>query len=103
MLVLDASASMAFPLATQGKWVQACRIAIGLAAVANSAGDPIGVMVAGEHGVPQLPPRTRRGMIGEAARLFESVSPAGSASLAPGAVSRSPDAAHRAHLGLSRG
>jgi uncharacterized protein (DUF58 family) len=83
MLVLDASASMAFPLATQGKWVQACRIAIGLAAVANSAGDPIGVMVAGENGVPQLPPRTRRGMIGEAARLFESVVPAGSASLAP--------------------
>jgi uncharacterized protein (DUF58 family) len=83
MLVLDASASMAFPLATQGKWVQACRIAIGLAAVANSAGDPIGVMVAGENGVPQLPPRTRRGMIGEAARLFESIAPAGSASLAP--------------------
>jgi uncharacterized protein (DUF58 family) len=83
MLMLDASASMAFPLATQGKWVQACRIAIGLAAVANSAGDPIGVMVAGEHGVAQLPPRTRRGMIGEAARLFESVAPAGSASLAP--------------------
>jgi uncharacterized protein (DUF58 family) len=83
MLMLDASASMAFPIATQGKWEQACRIAIGLAAVANSAGDPIGVMVAGEKGVAELPPRTRRGVIGEAARLFESVAPAGSASLAP--------------------
>jgi uncharacterized protein (DUF58 family) len=51
--------------------------------VANSAGDPVGVMVAGEKGVAQLPPRTRRGVIGEAARLFESVAPAGNASLAP--------------------
>jgi uncharacterized protein (DUF58 family) len=83
ILMLDASASMAFPLASQGKWTQACRIAIGLAAVANSAGDPVGVMVAGERGVAQLPPRTRRSVIGEAARLFESIEPAGSASLEP--------------------
>lgn len=83
ILMLDASASMAFPLATQGKWTQACRIAIGLAAVANSAGDPVGVIVAGERGVAQLPPRTRRSVIGEAARLFESIEPAGSASLEP--------------------
>jgi uncharacterized protein (DUF58 family) len=79
--MLDASASMAFPLVTQGKWAQACRIAIGLAAVANSAGDPVGVLVAGERGVAQLPPRTRRGVIGEMARLFETVAPAGRASL----------------------
>jgi len=83
ILMLDASASMAFPLASQGKWTQACRIAIGLAAVANSAGDPVGVMVAGERGVAQLPPRTRRSVIGEAARLFENIVPAGSASLEP--------------------
>jgi uncharacterized protein (DUF58 family) len=83
MLMLDASASMAFPLATQGKWEQACRIAIGLAAVAQSAGDPVGVVALGEKGVAQLPPRTRRGVIGEAARLFETITPAGSASLVP--------------------
>ena len=83
ILILDASASMAFPLVTQEKWTQACRLAIGLAAVANSAGDPVGVMVAGERGVAQLPPRMRRGVIGEAARLFESIVPAGSASLEP--------------------
>ncbi len=81
MLMLDASASMAFPLATQGKWTQGCRLAIGLAAVANGAGDPVGVIVAGERGVAQLPPRTRRGVIGEAARLFETIAPAGRASL----------------------
>jgi uncharacterized protein (DUF58 family) len=82
-LLLDASASMAFPLATQGKWVQACRIAIGLAAVAHGAGDPVGVIVPGDEGVAALPPRTRRGVIAEAARLLEMVAPAGSASLVP--------------------
>ena len=83
LLMLDASASMAFPLASQGKWTQACRIAIGLAAVAHSAGDPVGVVVAGEKGITQLAPRTRRGVIGEAARLFEAINPAGRASLEP--------------------
>ncbi|MEP7087576.1 MAG: DUF58 domain-containing protein [Gemmatimonadota bacterium] len=80
-LMLDASASMAFPVTTQAKWTQACRIAIGLAAVANSAGDPVGVMVAGDRGVSQLPPRTRRGVVGEMARLFETIAPAGRSSL----------------------
>ncbi len=83
MLMLDASASMAFPISTQGKWTQACRLAIGLAAVANSAGDPVGMMVAGAAGVAQLPLRTRRGVIGEAARMFESITPEGNGSLAP--------------------
>jgi uncharacterized protein (DUF58 family) len=84
MLMLDASASMAFPLATQGKWTQTCRVAIGLAAVAHSSGDPVGVLVAGDKDIAQLPPRTRRGVIGEAARMFESTTPAGNASLVPG-------------------
>ena len=84
ILMLDASASMAFPIATQGKWTQACRVAIGLAAVAHSSGDPVGVLVAGDKDVAQLPPRTRRGVIGEAARMFESTTPAGNASLVPG-------------------
>jgi len=84
MLMLDASASMAFPIATQGKWTQACRVAIGLAAVAHSSGDPVGVLVARDNEVSQLPPRTRRGVIGEAARMFESTMPAGNASLVPG-------------------
>ena len=82
-LLLDASASMAFPIATQGKWEQACRIAIGLAAVAHGAGDPVGMVVPGEKGMAELPPRTRRGVIAEAARLLEMIVPAGSASLVP--------------------
>ena len=82
-LLLDASASMAFPLATQGKWAQGCRVAIGLAAVAHGAGDPVSVVVPGEKGMAALPPRTRRGVIAEAARLLETIAPAGSASLVP--------------------
>jgi uncharacterized protein (DUF58 family) len=82
-LLLDASASMAFPIATQGKWEQACRIAVGLAAVAHGAGDPVGVVVPAAKGVAALPPRTRRGVIAEAARLLETIVPAGSASLVP--------------------
>lgn len=83
MLLLDASASMAFPLATQGKWMQSCRIAIGLAAVAHAAGDPVGVLVAGAGGIARLAPRTRRGVIAEAARMLESVAPEGRATLLP--------------------
>ncbi|MEP7066168.1 MAG: DUF58 domain-containing protein [Gemmatimonadota bacterium] len=83
MLMLDASASMAFPVATKGKWEQACRVAIGLVAVARGAGDPVGVIAPGERGIAQLPARTRRGVIGEAARLLETVTPGGRASLVP--------------------
>ena len=82
MLLLDASASMAFPLATQGKWAQACRhrdrARGGRAQRRRSGGRR---RSPGSTGVAQLPPRTRRGVIGEAARLFESIAPAGSASL----------------------
>ncbi len=62
---------------------QACRLAIGLAAVAHNSGDPVGVAVPEERGIAQLPPRTRRGVIGEAARLLERIVPAGGASLVP--------------------
>src|SRR4051812_15825188 len=44
-IVLDASASMAFPLATHAKWKLAQEIAIGLAAVVHADGDPVGVAV----------------------------------------------------------
>ena len=93
-----------FPSRTQGKWTQACRIAIGLAAVAHSAGDPVGVAVASEQGIAQLAAahaarRDRRGRAPVRARS----TPAGSGSLEPVLVARAPDAAHRAHLRLSLG
>ena len=86
MIVVDASASMAFPSATIDKWVQACRVAIGLAAVALAAGDPVGFIVPANEGVHALMPRARRSVLAEAARLLGSVEPAGSEPIAPALV-----------------
>jgi len=84
MLVLDASASMAFPLATRAKWSQAQKIAIGLAAVVHGDGDPVGVAVRDEHDLEHVvPPRTRRGVVAEIARVVDAARPAGADPLAP--------------------
>lgn len=86
-VVLDASASMAFPEEGRGavtKWEQACRLAVGLLAVAHAAGDPVGLYVPTAEGLRALPPRSRRGAVEEAARLLEGVTPGGAAPLAPG-------------------
>ena len=45
-IVLDASASMAFPLPSLGKWSLAAQAAIGLAAVARNSADPVGLVIA---------------------------------------------------------
>jgi uncharacterized protein (DUF58 family) len=82
MLIVDASASMAFPPDESGKWRQAKRLAVGLAAVAHASGDPVGTIVVGPGGMHQLPPRTRRGVVGEIVRLLDAVTPAGDAPLA---------------------
>ena len=83
-IVLDASASMAFPLATRAKWQRAQEIAIGLAAVAHASGDPIGLVVAEGNGPARtLPARTRRGVVDELARIVTSVEPSGSPPIAP--------------------
>src|SRR5512147_1874098 len=49
-IVLDASASMAFPVATRAKWQRAREIAIGLSAIVHADGDPVGVAVHDERG-----------------------------------------------------
>lgn len=82
LLVADATASMAFPARSLAKWRMACDIVIGLAAVAHAARDPVGLMVAGAGGMRQLPPRTRRGIVGEIARALDSTVPAGSGTIA---------------------
>jgi uncharacterized protein (DUF58 family) len=84
MLVLDASASMAFPVATRAKWRLAQQIAIGLAAVVHADGDPVGVALRDDRGVERVvPPRTRRGVVSEVARVVDGVQPAGADPLAP--------------------
>ncbi|MEO8636673.1 MAG: DUF58 domain-containing protein [Gemmatimonadales bacterium] len=81
ILLLDASASLAFPEDTHGKWVQGCRLAVGLAAVARSDGDPVGLIVPGPSGELRLPPRAHRLAVAEIARALDETTPAGSASL----------------------
>lgn len=83
-IVLDGSASMAFPLATREKWRRAQEIAVGLAAVAHADGDPVGIVVQEAIGrMRVLPPRTRRGVVGEIARVIDACQPEGTLPLAP--------------------
>ncbi|MEP6495706.1 MAG: DUF58 domain-containing protein [bacterium] len=91
-IVIDASASMAFPVATRAKWQMAREIAIGLAAVVHADGDPVGVAVHAARGTMRiLPPRTRRGVVSEIARVIETADPGGTESLASTIVAvRSP-------------
>jgi uncharacterized protein (DUF58 family) len=74
---------MAFPPPTFDKWGQACRVAIGLAAVALAAGDPVGFVVATASGARSTAPRARRSVLEEGARLFADVEPGGSEPLLP--------------------
>ena len=82
ILVLDASASMAYPAASHAKWAQARRLAVGLAAVAHAQGDPVGARIATS---PEraLAPRTRRGVVGELAAVLDDVAPTGATPMAP--------------------
>jgi uncharacterized protein (DUF58 family) len=82
LLVLDASASMAFPAETSAKWVQARRLAVALASIANATGDGVGWLIAG-HPRAARPLRARRGVVSELARLVDAITPTGDAPLAP--------------------
>ena len=81
LILVDASASLAFPPATMAKWVQACRLAVGLASVARNDGDPAGLVVAHEGGAVRLAPRSRRGIISQMAQALGTVTPGGTPSL----------------------
>ena len=81
-IVVDASASMRFPVDGYGKWDHACAIALGLAAVAIGDGDAVGLVVAARGGDVALPPRRRRDVLHDVALLFESVEPGGAPPLA---------------------
>ena len=83
-IVLDTSASMAFPVTTRGKWRLAQELTIGLAAVAHAEGDPVGIALHDALGnTAVLPPRTRRDVVAEVARVVLAGDPGGSAPLAP--------------------
>jgi len=82
MLVVDASASMAFPAPANDKWDLARRIAIGLAAVARHGGDPVGLVVPRADGSRAVEPRTRRTVLDEMMHAVE-IAPSGEVALAP--------------------
>lgn len=89
-LLVDASASMAFPEGEPNKWTQARRLAVGLAAVAHGGGDPVGVAIASGSGLRRLEPRTRAGVVADIARTLDAVTPIGAPSLADAVTHAAP-------------
>jgi uncharacterized protein (DUF58 family) len=89
-LLVDASASMAFPDGEPNKWTQAKRIAVGLAAVAHGGGDPVGVAIASGAGLRRLEPRARAGVIADLARTLDVVEPSGARTLADAVTQAAP-------------
>lgn len=82
-IVLDASASMAFPLATLDKWRLASEVTVGLAAIARGSADPVGLIVTGGGQSVHLPPRARPGVIHELIAAIRQIEPGGAEPLAP--------------------
>jgi uncharacterized protein (DUF58 family) len=82
-IVLDASASMGYPEVSLGKWNLAAQLAVGLAAVARSAADPVGLVIARSGETIQLPPRTRQSVIHEMVRAVGETTPGGARPLTP--------------------
>src|SRR5581483_3445053 len=82
-VLVDATASMAYPPDTLAKWELAASVALGLCAVAHGDGDPVGIAVVGGAEVRVLPPRTRRGTVANVLRTLLETTPSGSAALAP--------------------
>jgi uncharacterized protein (DUF58 family) len=83
MIVLDASASMAFPVATKAKWKLAAQLGVGLGAVARNSGDPVGLVIAGGDDPLLLSPRMRSSVTYEIIRAVSATEPSGSAALSP--------------------
>jgi uncharacterized protein (DUF58 family) len=81
-ILVDASASMAFPVPALTKWVRAREVAVALAAVAHAEGDPVGLAIAAETPFT-LAPRARRSVIVEMIRALDATAPRGDTALAP--------------------
>src|SRR4051812_33818764 len=82
-ILIDASASMAFPTRSLAKWRTARELAIALAAIAHAGGDPVGMTIVSGAGVSRLPARSRGGVVTEMMRLIDRATPVGSPELAP--------------------
>ncbi len=87
LIVVDASASMNFPVERAGapvrtKWRAAKEIAVACSAAAHAGNDPVGLTIAAHDGLVRLAPRTRRSVVAEIARTLDAAEPSGSWSLA---------------------
>jgi uncharacterized protein (DUF58 family) len=82
MLLVDASASLAYPADSLEKWSYARQLVLGLASAAHAGGDPVGLTVVTGDGSRRVPPRTRRGAVYDIARVLDDVAPAGTSQLA---------------------
>jgi uncharacterized protein (DUF58 family) len=83
LLVVDASASMAAAPGGARKWRAARELAIGVAAVAHAAGDPVGLALVHADAPRRLAPRARGDVLRELARVLDALVPAGTAPCAP--------------------
>ncbi len=83
VLVVDASASLAYPVASLEKWRFARQVTIGLAAAALRGGDPVGLVVAASTGLHRIAPRARVGTAQDIARMLGAIEPSGNEGLAP--------------------
>lgn len=83
MIVVDATASMAFPVPQHDKWRVAAAVAVCLAAVTQADQDPVGVAVVSGDDVTVLPPRSRMSVTANVMHALERVRPGGSRPLAP--------------------
>ena len=81
-MIVDASASMAFPEPGLDKWRLARELTVGLASVAHSEADPVGLTIAGRQPLV-LAPRARRSVILEMIRALDQTTPAGTSELEP--------------------
>src|SRR5688572_4190671 len=83
MIVLDGSASMAFPVSTQAKWKLAAQLGVGLGAVARNSGDPVGMVIVRGGDPLVLAPRTRRSVTHDLIRAVTDTRPGGVTPLSP--------------------
>jgi uncharacterized protein (DUF58 family) len=83
MIVLDASASMAFPVATNAKWELAAQLGVALGSVARNSGDPVGLVIARDADPLILAPRMRSTVTHEIIRAVSETRPAGTAPMSP--------------------
>ncbi|MEO8335271.1 MAG: DUF58 domain-containing protein [bacterium] len=81
-MIVDASASMAFPQPQFDKWRLARELAVGLASVAHAEADPVGLAIASAKQIV-LAPRARRSVLLEMMRALDATTPAGTTALAP--------------------